>query len=141
MIPRRRTALATAATAALLLTAAPAGAGSTNATASGEELLTYLTGGKLKPSKRFAYQVICAADCSLSATAKVKVKGGSLGPIVSTAVFPANQVAEAFIKPNKNLRNAIKANIRTARLITKVTATNLATGEVDVDTRTYRFKR
>ncbi len=130
-----------AAVAALLIAAAPAGAGSPTASASGEELLTYLTGGRLKAGKRIAYQVVCAANCTLSAQTKLKVKGPDIGPITSTATFPAGQVAEAFIKPNQAARSAIKAHIGAARLVTQVTATNTATGEIDVDNRTYRFKK
>ena len=127
--------------AAVLIAAAPAGAGSPTASASGEELLTYLTGGKFKAGKRIAYQVVCAANCTLTAESKLKMKGPDVGPIRSTGTFAAGQVAEAFIKPNKAARGAIKAKIGAAKLVTKVTATNTATGEVDVDSRIYKFKR
>ena len=130
-----------AAMAALMVAATPAGAGSPEAGASADHLLTYLTGGKLKPGKRIAYQVVCSANCTLTASTKLKLKGPDIGPISSTATFNANVVAEAFIKPNKAARNAIKANIGAAKLVTEVTATDLTTGEIDVDNRTYRFKR
>lgn len=138
---RRSTAAIVAATAAaLLLWAAPAGAGSPKAKASGEELITYLTKGKLKPGKRIAYDVVCAADCSLTATSTLVLKGPNLGPVAASGQFPAGQVAESFLKPNKAARSAIKRNTRSAKLRTAVTATNLLTGETDTDRRTFRFK-
>ncbi|CAN5566490.1 hypothetical protein BH20ACT15_BH20ACT15_16340 [soil metagenome] len=45
-----------------------------------------------------------------------------------------------ILKPNGPLRKAIKANKGKAKLRTKIVATNVATGEVDVDRRTYKFK-
>lgn len=133
-------AIVAATAAALLLWAAPAGAGSPKAKASGEELITYLTKGKLKPGKRIAYDVVCAADCSLTATSTLVLKGPNLGPVAASGQFPAGQVAESFLKPNKAARSAIKRNTRSAKLRTAVTATNLLTGETDTDRRTFRFK-
>lgn len=130
-----------AASAALLVVAVPpATAGSPQATAS-DHFLTFLTDGKLKVRKRLAFQVVCNADCNLSATTKLKLKGPDLGPVTSTATFPAGVVAEAFLKPNQAARNAIKAKIGAARLITEVTATNVLTGEVEILRRTFKFKR
>lgn len=133
-------AIVAATAAALLLWAAPAGAGSPKAKASGEELITYLTKGKLKPGKRIAYDVVCAADCSLTATSTLVLKGPNLGPVAASGQFPAGQVAESFLKPNKAARSAIKRNTGSAKLRTAVTATNLLTGETDTDRRTFRFK-
>lgn len=133
-------AIVAATAAALLLWAAPAGAGSPKAKASGEELITYLTKGKLKPGKRIAYDVVCAADCSLTATSTLVLKGPNLGPVAASGQFPAGQVAESFLKPNRAARSAIKRNTRSAKLRTAVTATNLLTGETDTDRRTFRFK-
>lgn len=127
--------------AAAMVLAAPASAGSPRAKAAGEELLTYLTKGKLKVGKRIAYRVVCSVDCQLTATSTLIVKGGQVGPVSSTASFPAGQVAEAYLKPNKPARNAIKDNIGAAKLRTSVTATSVATGEADTDKRTYKFKK
>jgi hypothetical protein len=115
------------------LTAAPA-------VAEYDTLLAYLTVGKLKPGKRITYKVVCSADCQLTASSTVILKGPDLGPVTSSGQFGANQVAEVFLKPNKPARRAIKANLGASKLKTKVRATNPTTGEVDTDTRTFRFK-
>jgi hypothetical protein len=107
---------------------------------SAETLVAYLTVGKLKPGRRIAYRVVCNADCQLTATSTLVLKGPNLGPISSTGSFPAGVVAEAFLKPNKPARAAIKRNIGASKLRTSVTATAVATGETDTDKRTFRFK-
>ena len=130
---RGKATVVAAVSAALLAMAAPASAG--------EDLLTYLTKGKLKPSKRIAFQVVCNADCQLTATSTLVLKGPNLPPVSVTDVFPAGLIAEAFLKPNKPARQAIKDDIGAAKLKTSVTATNTATGETDTDRRTYKFKK
>ena len=130
---RGKATVVAAVSAALLAMAAPASAG--------EDLLTYLTKGKMKPSKRIAFQVVCNADCQLTATSTLVLKGPNLPPVSVTNVFPAGLIAEAFLKPNKPARQAIKDDIGAAKLKTSVTATNTATGETDTDRRTYKFKK
>jgi hypothetical protein len=115
------------------LTAAPA-------VAETDTLLSYLTVGKLKPGKRITYQVVCSADCQLTASSTLVLKGPNLGPVTSSGQFGANQIAEVFLKPNKPARSAIKANIGASKLRTKVVAVNLTTGETDTDTRVFKFK-
>lgn len=141
-VKRRVTAavLAIAAIAALVgPAAAGAGAGPT-ARKSGEELVRYITKGKLKASKRIEYRVVCGADCALTATSTLVLKGPNLGPVSSSGQFTGGQAARVFLKPNKAARAAIKASGNSAKLRTTVRATDLVTGEVDTDTRTYRFK-
>lgn len=145
MSRRSRIALAAAAISALLIAAAPAQAGSPQATSSTDHLATYLTKKKLKPKKRISYFVLCGApatsSCQLTVRSKLKVKGFKFPALVSSAAFPGGTVAEAFIKPSKSIRRAIRRFPKRARLVTKVTSVDLATGETDVDKRTYRFKR
>jgi hypothetical protein len=139
---RRGTAAIVASTTAALLLAAPAGAGSPKAHASDTEtLISYLTKGKLKPGKRISYKFVCSADCNLSATSTLVLKGPDLPPVTSSGSFPAGQVVAAFLKPNKPARSAIKAKIGAAKLRTKIRATNISTGETDTDRRTFKFKR
>lgn len=139
---RRVTAavLGVAATAALVGPgAAGAGEGPT-ASSSGEELIRYLTKGKLKRDNRIEYRVVCAADCQITATSTIVLKGPNLGPISSTGPFAAGQVAEVFLEPNKPARAAIRESGKSAKLVTKVSATNTLTGEIDTDRRNFRFK-
>lgn len=119
--------------AASLALAAPASAG--------EDLVSYLTKGKLKPSKRIAYQVVCSANCQLTVTSTLRVKGPDPAPVSGTDVFDAGEIAEGFVRPNKPLRKTIRDSIGATRLHTEVSATNLATGETDTDKRTYKFKK
>lgn len=141
-LKRRGTAAVVAGSAAaLLLWAAPAGAGSPTAKASAEDLVSYLTKGKLKPGKRIAYRFVCSADCTLTASSTLVLKGPNLGPVSASQSFQAGQIAEAFLKPNKAARNAIKDNIGASKLRTSVTATSLIDGTTDTDNRTFKFKR
>jgi hypothetical protein len=90
------------ATAMLLVPALPAGA-DPKAQASAEDLVTYLTKGKLKPAKRIPYRFVCSEDCFVTATSTLVLKGPNLGPVASSGQFPAGQVIEVFLKPNKDL--------------------------------------
>ena len=94
-------------------------------------------------SARMAISVSGAsnADCQITATSTLVLPGPNLGPVSVTGAFAAGQIAEAFLKPNKPARAAIKANIGSSKLRTEVTATNTATGETDKDRRTFKFKR
>lgn len=127
--------------AACLFAAAPAGAGSPKAKASGEELISFLTKGKLKPGKRIAYRVVCSADCQLTATSTLILKGPNLGPVSSTGSFAAGQVAEAFLKLNGPAQDAIKDHIGASKLKASVTATSTVDGSTDTDNRVFKFKR
>ena len=129
-----------AATVAFLASASPVGAGAPTATTAGEELVVYLTKGKLKPSKRISYRAACSVDCQLSVSTTLVLKGPNLGPAKDVGLFAAGQIAEPFLKPNKAARSLIKANIGASKLRTSITATNSLTGEVDRDRRTFKFK-
>ena len=129
-----------AATVAFLASATPAGAGYPTATSAGEELVFYLTNGKLKPSKRISYRAACSADCQLSVSTTLILKGPDLGPASDVGLFSAGQIAEPFLKPNRAARSLIKANLDVSKLRTSITAINSLTGEVDTDRRTFRFK-
>jgi hypothetical protein len=151
------TAIAAAVAAALLVPAAaaagasgtvslaPAAAGSPTATASGEELVTYQTFGKLKLAKRVEYLIQCGAPvgqvCGFEVTNEIVLNGPNATLETSGGPFPSGQLVEVFIELNKGARNAIKASGKKAKVRSEVTATNLNTGEVDFDTGTFRFKR
>ena len=123
-----------------MLVPASAGAGPT-AKSAGEELLVYVTTGKLKAQKRIAYQIGCGANCSVLSTTTLKLKGPDLPPVFLSGQIPAPGVAEVFIELNRSARRALKDNIGAAKLVTEVAATNLTTGEVDADAVTFKFKR
>jgi hypothetical protein len=124
---------------------APAGAGSAIATASGEELVTYQTFGKLKLDKKVTYLIACGApvgqQCSFVVTNEIVLRGPNLTLQTSGEGFVSGQLVEAFVKLNKGTRRAIIASGKKAKLRSEVTATNLTTGEVDFDTAVFKFKR
>lgn len=149
------TAIAAAAAAALLVPAvagasggaslAPAGAGTPTATASGEELVTYQTLGKLKVDKRVTYLIACGAPagqtCSFEVTNTIVLPGPNVTLHTSGGPFVSGQLVEVFIQLNKGARRAIVASGKKAKLRSEVTATNVNTGEVDFDEGVFRFKR
>ena len=106
-----------------------------------EGLLSYVTSGKLKLGKRIAYRVVCSTECQVTATTTLVLQGPDVGPVVDTDLFPAGQIIEAFLRPNKSARRAIRRHIGVSKLRTSVTATNPATGLTDTDTRVFRFRR
>ena len=119
--------------AAVLAMAAPASAG--------EDLVSYLTKGKLKVAKKVRYRFVCSADCQVTATSSVLLKGPDVPPVVNTGAFSAGESVAAELTMNKALRNSIKDHIGASKLRTEVKATNTATGETDKDTRTFKFKK
>lgn len=151
---KRRLALL-ATTAAALGLAIPAGAGAGSdaqaggemkivgqlgAKTAGEELVTYVTSGKLKVTKVIRYRVVCAADCNITTVSRLKLKGPDLPPVRLAGAFPAGSIIEVSLKPNGPALKALKANVGAAKMVTKATATNVATGEVDSDARNFKFK-
>ena len=141
LIRRRIAALVTAGLAVILVTAAPPRAVAQTSVDS-EGLLSYVTTGKLKLKKRIAYKFVCSTECQVTATTTLVLRGPDVGPIVDTGVFPAGQIIEVFLKPNKSARRAIRSNIGKSKLRTSVTAINPGPyGENDTDTRVFKFKR
>jgi hypothetical protein len=144
MTHRRLTALAAAASAvAILVPAAPAGAGPT-ANKSGEELVSYLTTGKLKVKNPFSYQFLCGAPAGASCVSEVRAEIVIPGPNLSVSsggVIPAGVIGVHEIDTNKVVRKVIRDNIKKAKLRTTVIGTNSLTGEVDTDQQTFKFKK
>jgi len=141
LIRRGIAALVTAGLAVILVTAAPPRAVAQTSVDS-EGLLSYVTTGKLKLKKRITYKFMCSTECQVTATTTLVLRGPDVGPIVDTGVFPAGQIIEVFLKPNKSARRAIRRNIGASKLRTSVTAINPGPyGENDTDTRVFRFRR
>ena len=141
LIRRRIAALVTAGLAVILVTAAPPRAVAQTSVDS-EGLLSYVTTGKLKLKKRITYKFVCSTECQVTATTTLVLRGPDVGPIVDTGVFPAGQIIEVFLRPNKSARRAIQRNIGASKLRTSVTAINPGPyGENDTDTRVFRFRR
>jgi hypothetical protein len=141
LLSRGIAALATAGVAAVLLTAEPPPAVA-QTSADSEGLLSYVTTGKLKLGKRIAYRFVCSTECQVTAASTLVLRGPDVGPIVDTGLFPAGEIIEVFLKPNKSARRSIRRHIGASKLRTSVTAVNPGPyGETDTDTRVFRFKR
>jgi hypothetical protein len=145
LIRRRSTALLTlAAAGALLIPATPAGAGDPTARTSGEELVSFITTGKLKVKSPLKYQLVCGApspaNCAITVEAEIVLKGPNL-TVSNSGVLVSGQIGIHEISINKGVRNAIKDNLKSSKLRATVDATNTLTGEVDSDTSTFKFKR
>jgi hypothetical protein len=141
LIRRGTAALVTAGVAVTLVTAASPHAVAQTPVDS-EGLLSYVTTGKLKVGKRISYKFVCSTECQVTATTTLVLRGPDVGPIVDTGLFPAGEIIEVFLKPNKSARRSIRRHIRKSKLRTSVTAINPGPyGENDTDTRVFRFKR
>ena len=141
LIHRGIAALVTAGVAVILVTAAPPRAVAQTSVDS-EGLLSYVTTGKLKLKKRITYKFMCSTECQVTATTTLVLRGPDVGPIVDTGLFPAGQIIEVFLKPNKSARRAIRKHIGASKLRTSVTAINPGPyGENDTDMAIFRFKR
>jgi hypothetical protein len=129
--------------AVILVTASPPRAvAQTSVNGEDDGLVSYVTTGKLKLGKQIAYKFVCSTECQVTATSTLVLRGPDVGPIVDTGLFPAGEIIEAFLKPNKSARRAIRRNIRASKLRTSVTAVNPGPyGETDTDTRVFRFRR
>jgi hypothetical protein len=104
-------------------------------------IVSYVTTGKLKVAKRIQYNIVCSVNCQVTATSTLKLKGPDLPPAVVPGTLAAGAPASPFIVLNKPAKRALKANPSKARLVTTITATDLATGASQTVNRTYRFKK
>jgi hypothetical protein len=130
------------------LRAVAAGADST-ATAAAESLVRYLPRGRLPVKRRIAYRGVCQTSapnppdnfCSVVSRTTLVLPGPNLGPITLSNSFSNNQVFEVHFTLNGPAFKALKKYRNKARLRTRLRATDLTNGSVDVDRRTFRFKR
>jgi hypothetical protein len=95
-------------------------------------LVNYLTTGKIKIAKRMAVPFVCAVNCNVVSTLKVK------GPFVKGAdteqgSLQAGVPAEHFIKPSGTLKKLMQASPGRYKLVSHVTATDPATGATGHD--------
>jgi hypothetical protein len=125
-----------------LAAAAPGGLASPRATAAADDdgLVAYLPAGKIKVGKNISYRFQCATECQVTAAAKLLLKGPNLGPAVDTGMFAAGQIGAQFLTLNKAARFAIRSHLGRSKLVTSITASNMA-GATDTDTHVFRFRK
>ena len=143
MISRlKKTGIVVLLTLAVLAAAPLSGLTSTGAKAATEydNLVAYLSFGKLKVGKRISYQFVCASDCQVTARSTLVLPGPNLGPVVDTGIFAAGQTGRETLTLNKAARSMIKSHLGASKLRTSLT-TSTSTGQTDSDTRVFKFKR
>jgi hypothetical protein len=131
-------AAAVAVVGALLLPATGASAAPT-AHKSGA-IVNYLSTAKIKIAKTMTVPVVCSVDCNVVSTLKIK------GPFVKGAdkehgTLTAGVAAGHFIKPSGPLLKLLKASPGRYKLVSHITATDLATGAVDKIAHAFKLKR
>ena len=138
----RRRARIAAATVAIagMLSAAPGAAAAPTASKSADTLIAYGAQKKLKIGKRITFSVTCAVNCNARAVAVVSGPG-KVPKIVVSGALPAATSIPVILTPNGALLKAFKASPGRFVIKTKISATDPATGETDVDTRNFRLKR
>ena len=141
---RRGTAVGVTAILALgaLAAAVPGGLAPSRAKAATEydSLVAYWPAGKIKVGKRISYRFVCASDCQVTATSTLVLPGQNSGTVKDTALFPAGEIGEEFLKLTKSVRSEIKSSLGRSKLRTSITATTQG-GLIDRDTQTFHFKR
>jgi hypothetical protein len=125
-----------------LAAAAPGGLASPTArpAADDDTLVAYLPAGKIKVGKNISYRFQCLTECTVTATAKLLLKGPNLGPAVDTGMFGPGEIGAQFLSLNKAARLAIKGHFGRSQLVTSITASNAA-GATDTDAHVFRFRK
>jgi hypothetical protein len=111
------------------------------AAASGEELISYVTTGKLKVREDIVFQVVCSVDCQINSELELIVPGPNVDLGTQSAPFPAFAIVDVSVELNGKSRKAIREDIKKVKVRSTITGTNLLTGEVDVDSNTFKLKK
>jgi hypothetical protein len=111
------------------------------ATSAQTGIVSYVTTGKLKAAKRIQYSVVCSVNCQLTATSTLKLKGPDLPPAVVPGQLAAGAPRQPFIVLNKAGLHALRSDVGKAKLVSSVTATDLATGASQTINTVFKFKR
>ncbi len=108
----------------------------------GNGLLAYVTPSPLQLQPRISYEVSCSANCSLTATQQLLIKGPDLKPAtVGPGTFGPGVNAVPYLQLPKRAVKELRKNLGKVRLKTTIEATNLDTGVADTISQTFRFKR
>lgn len=122
----------------------------TRASADDEGLVRYLTAGKLQftrqqtqsgrcPARCVVYRFVCSADCSVKTTTRITLPGADVVRRIPGS-YQAGVPRVIAVTPGARDRRRILRNLAKAKVKTKLKARgNL--GGLDLDLRTFRFKR
>jgi hypothetical protein len=103
-------------------------------------IVNYLTLGKIRIQKKIVVPFQCAVTCDVVSFLKLKgpfVKGSD----TAAATLAAGQPAGHFLKPSGPLQKVLRASPGRYKLISRITATDPATGAVDEIAHQFKLKR
>ncbi len=134
------TVLALTAALAIGALAAPSASAEPTAEKSAEDLVQFLTKGKIKIGNRISYQFQCNRNCNATVTLKLKVPRVRAPANTASGSFTAGIPVDDGFKINGPLKKAIRAGGNKSKLTSTIKATDPTTGEFDKDVRTFKFK-
>jgi hypothetical protein len=103
-------------------------------------IVNYLTTGKIRIDKKLVVPFQCAVSCNVVSFLKLKgpfVKGSD----TETGSLPAGVPAGHFLKPSGPLKKLLSATPGRYKLISRITATDPATGATDQIAHRFKLKR
>jgi hypothetical protein len=103
-------------------------------------VVNYLTTGKIPIRKKLIVPFVCSVNCNVTSFLKLKgpfVKGSD----TESASLQAGVSAGHFLQPSGSLSKLLKASPGKYKLISRITATDAATGATDQIAHTFKLKR
>jgi hypothetical protein len=104
-------------------------------------LVSYVTTGKLKVHPTMSYVFSCSVPCSVVETTTLKLGSARIPTVAGPATFPAGPIAAKYIIKSKKAVKFLRHNASKGRLISSVTAIDVATGNQQTINRTFKLKR
>jgi hypothetical protein len=103
-------------------------------------IINYLTTGKIKIAKKLVVPFVCSVNCNVTSFLKLKgpfVKGSD----TESGSIQAGVAAGHFLKPSGPLKKILVASPGRYKLISRITATDPATGATDQIAHSFKLKR
>jgi hypothetical protein len=124
---------------ALLVPASNALAGSGPVAHKSGAIVNYASAGKLRVAKHIQIFFTCAVTCDATSTSIIKGLGAKITIPASAQLPPGTNVVQLTIKGV--LLKAMKARPGAFKIVSRIGATDPATGATDQIARTFRVKR
>jgi hypothetical protein len=134
--------------AALTVPASAAAAGSAQISSAGQgpvatksgAIVNWVSGFKLRVSRRIQPLAVCSVACDVTGTATLKGLGGKAS-FSDSGSFQPQQLFGLYVVVKGGLLKLMKAFPGRFHLSETLTATDPTTGAVDTISRTFKFKR
>jgi len=104
-------------------------------------VVNYVTTGKIKIRRRIEVSFVCSVQCSLTSSLLIKGPGARLSDVETATDVAPGLVLTHFFKFSKRAVAFIKANASKFRVVSRVSATDAATGAPDTISHSFRLKR